>query len=75
MPSIDAIIELDAHSHDKPEGKALPSMKLSDALYIAINALNPIGERYSQAEQGQAKSELTKLYDFLYGSQVFSVAV
>jgi hypothetical protein len=75
MPSLDEILLRDAHAHDKPEGKALPSMKLSDALYIAINALNPIGERYSHVEQDQAKAELAKLYDFLYGSQIFSVAV
>ena len=73
LVSVSEIIELDKHSHDKNESIKMPAMKLRDVLYIAINKLNPIGEKYSAEENKRAEIELTKLYNFLYGSEDFSV--
>jgi len=76
MPYLEEIIRLDKEASEarcRPKEVAVLPMKLVDALYIAINALDPIGEQYSREDKQRAKSEIEKVYEFLYGGNDFSV--
>ena len=72
MPSLEEIIRLDKEDSEarcRPKEVAVLPMKLVDALYIAINALDPIGEQYSREDKQRAKSEpgvVTTTIGFLF---------
>ena len=76
MPSVEEIVRLDKEASEarcKPKEAVVLPMKFSDALYIAINALSPLGEKYSDEEKQRAKLEIEKIYNFMYGNDDFSV--